>query len=346
MGIKTAFAEVMSLYRLNRERAERDADDRKQAVYGHVPRIREIDTRLSAIGVSLAVHTLVGDTVKLNEARAEMEALNAEKAGLLTGHKIPDGYMDISYKCPMCKDTGFIEREGRFSERCQCLKQKLIEKYYDLSNLKSTIRDENFDTFVLDYYSTAVNEDEGMSPSENMQMIYKTAMKFVNDFGREFQNLFLYGAVGLGKTFMCNCIAKDILDKGYTVIYMTAPRMFKVIEDYRFRRADMEDSGEMIEMIETASEVDLLIIDDLGAEFDTMVTSVALFDIINQRLISKKPTVISTNLDYIKDMNDRYSDRVISRVWGNFRMLKFFGVKDDNGGDDIRVKKKYRRTVI
>jgi DNA replication protein DnaC len=185
-----------------------------------------------------------------------------------------------------------------------------------------------------------------MSPSENMQMIYKTAVKFVDGFGKDFQNLFLYGAVGLGKTFMCNCIAKDILDKGYTVIYMTAPRMFKVIEDYRFRRSDAEDSGEMMEMIDTASEVDLLIIDDLGAEFDTMVTSVALFDIINQRLISKKPTVISTNLDYIKDMNDRYSDRVISRLWGNFRMLKFFGVKDDNGGDDIRVKKKYRRTVI
>jgi DNA replication protein DnaC len=336
MGYKTAYAEVMSMFRADRQRAEREADERQNAVYGSVPRIREIDTRLTAIGVSLAVHTLAGDRAALDKSRAEMDELNAEKKELYKANLIPDGFTDITYKCQICNDSGLVETDGGYSERCKCLKRRLIDKYYDLSNLKSVLREENFDNFVLDYYSAEVNRNEGISPQQNMQTVYRTAARFVEQFGRTYQNLLLYGNTGLGKTFLCNCIAKDLLDAGHIVLYITAPRLFKLIEDARFKRDG--DSGESDDMIESATEVDLLIIDDLGAEFSTVITSSALFDIFNQRRLARKATVISTNLT-MPELNEQYSDRIVSRILGDFNSLKFFG-------DDIRVKKKYRRTVI
>jgi DNA replication protein DnaC len=336
MGYKTAFAEVMSLFRADRQQAEREADERRLAVYNSVPRIREIDTRLTAIGVSLAVHALAGDTAALGLARAEMDALNEEKKALFKANNIPDGFTDIAYKCTICNDSGLVEGEDGYSERCTCLKRRLIEKYYDLSNLKPVLREENFNNFVLDYYSTEVNRNEGISPQQNMQTVYRTAARFVEQFGRTYQNLLLYGNTGLGKTFLCNCIAKDLLDAGHIVLYITAPRLFKLIEDARFKRDG--DSDESDDMIESATEVDLLIIDDLGAEFSTVITSSALFDIFNQRRLARKATVISTNLT-MPELNEQYSDRIVSRILGDFNSLKFFG-------DDIRVKKKYRRTVI
>ena len=321
----------MRSYETARRQAEDLLSQRRATLYNSIPRIMEIDSEISTIGLGTVKAALAGNEKSLKEYRNKATALEQEKRQLLTENGVPEDYLTAVHNCITCKDTGHLTAEpGHLAQRCSCLKQRLIEAYYSLSNIKGILQEENFDTFDHRCFSPATIESEGLSPLVNMQAIYRMATDFVQDFDTNFSNLLLYGPTGLGKTFVCHCIAKDLLDAGHTVLYLTAPRLFKIIEDYRFNRESMNEPDEMLEAV---ADVDLLILDDLGAEFVTVVTSSALFDIINQRLLTKKPMIVSSNLSPQELMN-HYSERIVSRFTGYYRMLKFFG-------EDIRVKKKY-----
>jgi len=331
MGYKAIYKDVMRSYEASRSQAEALLEERRADLYRRFPRVAEVDAQLSAIGLSLAKLALSKDAHGIENARVNSEALKKEKAAILAMGGVPEDYLTAKYNCMTCNDTGHKPSEpGKIPERCGCLRQKLVEAYYALSNIKGILNEENFDTFDSRCFSPKIVEAEGLSPLTNMQAIYRMASDFVHDFKTKFDNLLLYGRTGLGKTFICHCIAKDLLDAGHTVLYLTAPRLFKIIEDYRFNRESMNEPEEMLEAI---SDVDLLILDDLGAEFVTIVTSSALFDIVNQRLLAKKPMVISSNLSP-QELERHYSERIVSRFAGHYRMIKFFG-------EDIRVMKKY-----
>jgi DNA replication protein DnaC len=250
---------------------------------------------------------------------------------LLAKKNIDENYFLPVFACENCKDTGYISGSpGVAATACVCLKQKLINEYYSLSNMREVLRAENFDNFDIRLFSTKIVEHEGLSPRANMESNYRIAITFVQKFDEEFQNLLLYGETGLGKTFLSNCVAKDLLDAGKTVLYLTVPRLCKVIEDSRFNRDSLAAPDEMLDAVDT---VDCLVLDDLGTEISTVITSAALFDIINQRILSRKPTVISTNLT-LDDLARLYSERIVSRFLGNYQIIKFFG-------EDIRVKKRF-----
>lgn len=329
MEQKSVFKEILREYDRNKLKSVQIFMERKKEIYEKIPRIFEIDETLKSTGISISkmilsknsnyetlVHDLEYRNLKLTNKRKE----------LLLENNYPDDYLTNIYKCKMCKDTGFLD-----TEKCSCFKQKLIDKYYDLSNLSKILRYENFDYFDMNYYSKKYDEEKGKSPRDNIQEVYKCASDFVLNFDSVYDNLLFYGFSGIGKTFLCNCIAKDILDKGKTVLYVTAPQIFKIIEEYRFNRAEMDEPNEYIGLVIT---VDLLIIDDLGTEFSTTVTNSELFNILNTRILDKKHTIISTNLKP-GDFENQYSDRITSRLIGNYTMLQIFG-------DDIRLMKKYK----
>jgi len=321
----------MREFEASRTRAEELQDARREEIYKKTPRLNIIDKKLGELGLSLARLALSGDENSAREAREKSDALKNERLSLLAKKGISENYLHPAYNCKNCADTGYITHSpGLPVTPCVCLKQRLIEEYYSLSNMRDVLRDENFDTFDIRLFSTEIIENEGLSPRTNIEANYRYAINFVQSFGNDFQNLLLYGETGLGKTFLSHCIAKDLLDAGYTVLYLTVPRLCKVIEDSRFNRESLAAPDEMLE---TVDETDLLVLDDLGAEVSTIVTSSALFDIINQRLLMRKPTVISTNLSP-NGLASQYSERIVSRFLGNYQMLKFFG-------EDIRVKKKY-----
>ena len=332
MRYKTAVYNVMRKYEAARHESDLRVEEHKNEIYTKNPRIADIEKEINILGSKIAKLALNMDptsTLNINDIRAKITQLKEEKQLLLTNL----GMADIShvYNCAKCNDTGYIQLTAESpSTRCSCLKQKLIDEYYALSNIKEILQEENFDHFDFRLFSERLIENEGLSPLSNMQQVYSLTTQFVADFTTEFNNLLMYGGTGLGKTFACHCIAKDLLDKGHTVLYLTAPRLCKVIEDYRFNREALTEPDEMLE---TVDNVDLLILDDLGAEVSTIITSAALFDIINQRLISHKHTVISTNLTPTA-LESQYSERIVSRFFGSYQMIKFFG-------DDIRVKKKY-----
>jgi len=331
MKYKAVVHNVMRQYESARSEADFRLDERKNEIYEKLPRVAEIDRNLGVLGASLVRCALGVDSgfAAIEDIRTQINQLKEERFILLANSGMND--LREAYNCPICSDTGYVQATpSSVATRCSCLRQKLIDEYYALSNIKDILQDENFDHFDFRLFSERLLESEGLSPHKNMQSIYSITTQFVANFDKEFDNLLLYGDPGLGKTFVCHCIAKDLLDKGYTVLYLTVPRLCKVIEDYRFNREALTEPDEMLEMVDA---VDLLILDDLGTEIPTLTTSVALFDIINQRLISRKHTVISTNLS-IPVIQAQYSERIVSRLFGNYEIIKFFG-------EDIRMKKKY-----
>ena len=330
MSYKSAFRDAARALDADRAAACDLLDERRSALYEKHPRLREIEAELAGASVSLAELALSRGENKLSALREKHAALLMERESIYIASGVPADYFTSVYKCAACSDTGYVEDKNGLRERCECLKKRITEIHYGLSNLKNILAAENFETFDLRYYSAEVNESEGLSPRANMQTIYRAVMKFTRDFDAEFQNLLLYGNTGLGKTFLCNCIAKDLLDKGRSVLYLTAPKLFRIVEECRFNRNESEEPDEMLD---ATVEVDLLILDDLGTEFPTVLTSAALFDLINQRLLSKKSTVISTNLSP-PELQSHYSDRINSRFYGYYNVIKFFG-------EDIRIIKKY-----
>ena len=330
MNYKTIFRDVMRDYQQARDSAEDALAARKAEAYRLLPELQEIDRSLAKLGLSLARLAIAGDTTTMGEVRQQTDTLKERREQLITTTFGAD-YLTLQYRCKSCQDTGYEPSTGgKPNRRCACLTQRLVNEFYSLSNIKTALAEENFDTYDFRLFSTELIPTEGLSPHANMQSVYRHAMNFATNFDTEFANLLLYGEPGLGKTFVCHCIAKDLLDSGKTVLYLTAPRLCKVLENYRFNRENMADPEELLTQID---EVDLLILDDLGAEFPTVVTSSALFDIINQRLLTRKHTVISTNL-HPAALEQQYSERIVSRFWGNYKLIKFFG-------EDIREKKKY-----
>ena len=265
---------------------------------------------------------------KLKNLQQKTDEISEKKAKLLHSLNLPDDYLEPHFECNLCQDTGYVK-----NSLCSCIKQKLYDIEYNKSNI-SNINHENFKNIKFDIYSDKPNPEtyhSQVSPRENMKKIYTISKQFVQNFdSSEEKNLMFLGPTGLGKTFLSNCIAKEILDLGKTVLYQTAPVMLDSIIKAKF-----ENSSTLMDNI---LDVDLLIIDDLGTETMNNMKFTELFNIINTRLLNQNnkitKTIISTNMD-IKDIFEVYDERIGSRIIGNYNICRFFG-------DDIRVKKNIR----
>ena len=324
------FREILREYDSLRTKKAAELRERKTVLFERVPRLAEIEQEMALLGTKTARLVLLGETDALtlvNTLKEGQKALETERGEILSSSNLTSKYLEMEYACPKCKDTGYIG-----TEQCVCLKRKLMDRLYDQSNVRDMIQVENFDNFNFSLYSTSQTKEEGISPKANAEKLYRRALAFVEDFGNG-ANLLIYGGTGLGKTFLCNCIAKDLLEKGHTVLYLTAGQLFRKLEEQRFHRDDEEEEAK--EWDQELLEAELLIIDDLGTEFSTIFTASELFRIINDRKLAKKAVVISTNLGP-NELMSLYSDRITSRFFGEFEQMKFFG-------EDIRIIKKYQK---
>lgn len=330
---KYIYKQVMRDYDRDKLAARKKYEKRLNEVYDKCPKVRELDKKISKAGIEIARSILKGNDNSFElfeELKMINKALSEEKKIIMRKAGFREDYLTDIYICRKCKDTGFID-----NIRCECFNKRLAEKAYDMSNIKEILKTENFQKFDFDFYSDKVNIKEGISPLKNIKSIYSRCIEFTESFDKSFANLLLFGGAGLGKTFMCNCIAKELIDKGKGVFYITATELFKLIENERFDREENTDKSEILNII---FDIDLFILDDLGTEFQTALTSSEFFNIINTRFIHKKPVVISTNLSP-ENIVDKYSDRVVSRFYGNYDFLYFFG-------DDIRILKLTKGNII
>lgn len=320
------YRKVMREYEREKSVSDRLYQKRLSEIYSLIPEVKEIDTEIMKQNVEFAKTALkrTEEKIDISQLKQKNRELIEKKEKLLEDCGIKGDFFSDIYKCKECRDTGYVDNKP-----CGCLKKRLIEAAYDMSNIKEIIKTENFENFDISLYPDK-SENGGKSPREQIKRIFIKALEFVKDFDNNFMNLYLYGKSGLGKTFLCNCIAKELLDKGKSVLYFTAANLFKTLENETFKNDTKEQDG----FYDLISDADLLIVDDLGTEFQTSFTSSEFFNIINMRYIKKKPVVISTNLDP-KDIIDKYSDRIISRLYGNYEFLEFTG-------EDIRILKLTR----
>ncbi|WP_427340531.1 ATP-binding protein [Caloranaerobacter sp. DY30410] len=314
--------EILREYERKRDKALYEQKLRQNEVYSKIPKLKEIDKLISKTGLMISkaiINNPENYNDKIEEIKNKLEELKREKAILLTENNIPLEYMDINYECNKCKDTGFLE-DG---SKCSCFKQALINRAYKMSNLEHILHKENFQTFNINIFSDKPFENEKITPRENMQNILSICEGFVFNFDEDNEeNLLFYGTTGLGKTFMCNCIAKALLDKGKIVIYQTAFKILEIIEEYRFRRNSDKDQYKLD--YELLFDADLLIIDDLGTELVNTFTNTEIFNIVNSRLIKGNKTIISTNLSPM-EISNTYTDRIFSRILSKFTPIRFFG---------------------
>lgn len=302
--------------------AESEYNQRVYEAYAQVPRLKQIDMELRR-SMTLAAQTVF---TQGGDARAAMEdvkkanlALQQERAQLVAERFAP-GWLDEKPVCAHCGGSGYMG-----SAMCSCLKELCLqEQKKELQQL--TGGQERFDTFRLDYYPEQVNVNYGASPRTIMERNLKSCRQYAQAFREGIGNLLLVGGTGLGKTFLSACIANAVTDKGFSVTYESAPQLFSKLEKNRFNPDD--ESRRQIEQI---TDCDLLIIDDLGTELPGNFVTAALYSLLNDRLLSGKSMLVSTNLN-IDEMAKRYSPQIASRFEGNFKCLPFVG-------NDIRVMK-------
>ena len=298
----------------------------RQKIYRQLPRVAEIDRALRQTIVHIIAASLKeGGDPSIAAVRAENQALQAEKARLLTGRGYPADCLDDRPFCPQCGDSGWVG-----SRMCACLRALCTqEQIRELSSLLD-LGEQSFDQFSLDWYSPLGSP----SPRENMEFIYDVCLSYAQKFRTfPFRNLLLYGPPGLGKTFLSACIARVVSEHGFSVVYDTAVNIFAQFETQKFSR-DEDDTREARDGTRRYLGCDLLILDDLGSEMTTPFVQSALYQLLNTRLTGGKRTIISTNLTP-DDIRRRYTPQLASRLEGEYHMLRFFG-------EDIRLQKKQR----
>lgn len=319
----TQYNFLMRAYEEQQLRNRRIVMERTENVYRALPRLTEIDEAISSLSVQQAKKLIDGDETALACLHDSLETLIGEKQQLLSEHGYPENYFEPPYACPDCKDTGYIG--GR---KCHCFEQAAIDLVYTQSNIRRILEVENFAHFSYDYYSDEqINPATGLSSLATVRQAVQDCKEFVRTFDTSFHNLFFYGDTGIGKTYLSNCVAKELLDGGHSVIYFTAPSLFHVFEKNAFDRT--RDSDEDYRRI---LECDLLIIDDLGTELANAFTVSQLFLCLNERILRQKSTIISTNLG-LGQLAEIYSERTFSRISSSYTIIKLFG-------NDIRIQKK------
>jgi len=310
--------------RLENAREDRESENQKhlQIAYEQVPRIKEIDTllRRSMALAAQAVFTQGGDAkLAMEQVKEANLVLQQERKELALQH-FEEGFLDDSPVCTLCGGNGYVG-----ASMCECLQELCRqEQKKEISLLASN--DERFEKFRLDYYPDRVDPKYGASPRAIMERNFQICRKYAASFGAGSGNLLFVGGTGLGKTFLSACIARTAADKGFSVAYESAPHLFTKLEKDRFSPSE-QTHAEVMKLF----ACDLLILDDLGTELPGNFVTAALYNLVNDRLLSGKAMVISTNLN-VEEINRRYSPQIASRLQGSFQRLTFVG-------EDIRVLK-------
>lgn len=305
-------------------RAQAEADARREELYAQIPTLKEMDSRLSQFGLRIMKSALSnGDTAKEIEAlRTENERILRARAELLIRNGYPADYSEPKYECEKCRDTGFVD-----IKMCECMRRTLIDAGMRSSGLSELMNKQSFDNFSLEYYSATPKEH--MIMTKNFNDLRKYAQDFELEAGRPIpKNLLFVGGTGLGKTHLSTSIARTVIEKGYDVFYNSAVGM---ISDFEYRRFGNAIASEGSDDTSRYVDCDLLIIDDLGTEVVNQFTLSCLYHVINTRLNLQKPMIINTNL-LQADIRKTYTDRLASRLFGEFVPIPFYGT-------DVRKQK-------
>lgn len=312
---KDVYQAVMEKLNLQRVAAEQESRRRRDDFYAACPRAAEIERMLSHTAVQAAKAVLgSGNSGEiLAKLKENNLALQEERRQLLASAGLPEDYLQPHYQCPKCEDTGYID-----GMMCSCLKELLRKEAYRRLNDSTPLSLCTFDSFSLSYYPDTSDSPDRPSPRAQIGKILSYCRRYAANFSPDSPSLLMQGGTGLGKTHLSLSIANEAIERGFGVIYGSTQNLASSLEKERFRRDSDDETNQML------LSCDLLILDDLGTEFSTSFIDAAIYNIVNTRLMSKRPTIISTNLS-LREMETRYTERFVSRIIGSYIRLFFYG---------------------
>lgn len=294
---------------------------RQKKIYSEIPGYEELTDSVSSLSVDAAKLLLSGNGDALALLHDSLEEISRKQKKLLADYGYPEDYLEPVCTCPECQDTGYVTGTDGRKEKCRCFRLQEVSILYDQSNIREIISRENFSTLSYDHYH---GDDLAR---------FKTAVtashNFIQNFKEDYHNLFFYGTVGTGKSFLSGCVAKELIESGHSVIYFSTTGLFDLLSKNSF---DYKNREELRETYADLYQCDLLIIDDLGTELTNQFVTSQLFALLNERHMGKKATIISTNLS-LEELRNRYSDRIFSRITSHYEICKLTG-------QDIRMYRK------
>lgn len=315
------YQKALEVINQRKQKAEIDAQIKKSALYSAHPEIEELETQIKIAAINAAK---LSAKFSLNEAKKQKDVfdnLSHQKAELFK--QLGVDTLEPVYSCKKCNDTAFVD--GLLCE-CAILEARNIE--FKTLGKTMPLEESGFDKFNLKYY-----KDEATSqgnPRQIMTSIFNKCKAYAENFSEGLSsNLLFLGETGLGKTHLSLAIAGVVINKGFGVVYASAQNIMSQIEKEHFGKANSDYTNHIC-------NCDLLIIDDLGAEFSTQFNLSAIYNIINTRMQSSKPIIISTNLE-ANQLQERYGQRIMSRIIGSFDAYRFIG-------NDIRQLKRIEKS--
>ena len=312
----TQYDQILHQYEVKQAKSRHEAEQKLAYVYAHIPGYRELADSVASVSVAQGKKLLAGDEDALEDLKDSLAELSGRKAQLLKDYGLPEDYLEPVYECPDCKDTGYVD-----GGKCHCFRQSMITLLYEQSNIQEMLRTENFNALSYEYYT-----GDDLTRFRNA---VRTCQNFIKNFNSDYHNLFFYGTVGTGKSFLSGCVAKELIERGHSVIYFGATGLFDLLSKNSF---DYKNREELRSAYADLYQCDLLIVDDLGTELTNQFITSQLFALLNERHMGKKATIISTNLS-LEELRNRYSDRIFSRITSNYEVCKL-------SGQDIRMYKK------
>ena len=313
------YNEILGEYNARQIEHARILTERRNEVNRKIPSYSGMEEEMITLSANRARALIRGNKEEANTISEKLEDLLRNQKLALIEAGFPIDYLEPIYTCKECKDTGFVD-----GNRCTCFKQALIERLFEQNNIREYLTNENFTSIR---YDLQVGED-----ARRFEKAVSKARNFVEEFENGMQNICFSGPVGTGKSFLSKCILGELLKKGYSCIYFSAPTLFSTIGDYKFHKS----ATQTVNPTEILYSCDLLVIDDLGTELTNSFCVSELLTLLNEREKYSKSTVISTNLS-LEELNNAYSDRVFSRMFSNFEFCPLTG-------QDVRIYLKQMQT--
>lgn len=302
-------------YEEKQNKSRHDLEKRLARVRAALPAYAALEDATASLSTAYTRRLIDGDNAAKQELSDSLRNLRRQKADVLEKGGFPSDYLAPVYECPDCRDTGYID-----GKKCHCFEKKILDLLYRQSNLDRVLEKENFDTLSYAYFTGETLTDYKKTVS--------LCRDFVARFDTEHKNLLFTGTVGTGKTFLSNCIAKALIDTFHSVIYFSAVELFDTFS----RNVFGKDADALSGFYEDLYDCDFVIVDDLGTELVNSFVTSYFFSFLNERQLRGKSTLISTNLN-LQELNDRYSERICSRIIGNYEICLFTG-------SNIRIQKK------
>lgn len=315
------YESIIRGYERTRDLNRKLLEERREYVYDRIPSYQELEASVSSVALAQARSLLEGNDAAIAQLRSSLAKISIHKKDLLREAGLPEDYLEPIYTCPECEDTGYVLSPDGHRGKCRCFRRQELALLYEQSNLQEMVSKENFSTLSYEYY-----HGEDLTRFQNAVRI---SQKFAENFGNDYNNLFFYGTVGTGKSFLSGCIAQELLKQGHSVIYFSSSGLFEALARYSF---DTKSKETLYNFYKDLYNCDLIIIDDLGTEVTNSFVTSQLFACLNERHLRRRACIISTNLS-LEELRDRYSDRIFSRITSNYTLCKLTG-------PDIRMHKK------